>query len=141
MSAVRFSTIKRASGESVASIITSFFGPANGGNLRDAIFQHAANWCSPRKTAEWSRERDEVVAGRRLSPACYLADAFPASLYLAWTYADNFEGGVISNTNLGGDNCHRGAVAGALMGASLGLSRIPHRFIEGLQVQPNYGGG
>jgi len=119
MNAVRFSTIKRASGESVASIITSFFGPANGGNLRDAIFEHA----------------------ERLSPACYLADAFPASLYLAWTYADNFEGGVISNTNLGGDNCHRGAVAGALMGASLGLSRIPHRFIEGLQVQPNYGGG
>jgi len=112
----------------------------DGGDLRDAIFEHAANWCSPRKAAEWSREPDEVVVGRRLSPACYLADAFPASLYLAWKYADNFEGGVISNTNLGGDNCHRGAVVGALLGAAVGLSRIPHRFIEGLQVQPKHGG-
>jgi ADP-ribosylglycohydrolase len=53
----------------------------------------------------------------------YLADAFPASLYLAWKYADDFERGVISNTNLGGDNCHRGALAGALLGVSV-VSRV-----------------
>jgi len=111
-----------------------------GGNLRDAIFEYGSDWCSPRKVAQWSREPDEVVVGRRLSSACYLADAFPASLYLAWKYADDFESGVISNTNVGGDNCHRGAVVGALLGASVGFSRIPHRFIDGLQVQPKYGG-
>jgi len=109
-----------------------------GGDLRDAIFEHGSDWCSPRKTAKWSREPDEVVIGRHLSSACYLADAFPASLYLAWKYADDFEGGIISNTNLGGDNCHRGAVVGALLGASAGLSRLPHRFVEGLQMQPKY---
>jgi hypothetical protein len=70
--------------------------------------------------------------GQRVSPACYIADAFPASLYLAWKYADDFEAGVIANTNVGGDNCHRGAVVGALLGAAAGAGRIPARFCDGL---------
>jgi ADP-ribosylglycohydrolase len=127
-----------ATSDALACILCSVL---EGGNLRDAIFEYGSDWCSPRKAAQWSREPDDVVVGQRLSPACYLADAFPAALYLAWKYADDFESGVISNTNLGGDNCHRGAVVGALLGASVGFSRIPHRFIDGLQVQPKYGGG
>ncbi len=103
-----------------------------GGELRAAIFEHASDWLSPRKVEQWSREPDDVVIGRRVSPACYIADAFPASLYLAWKYADDFEAGIIANTNVGGDNCHRGAVVGALLGAAAGASRIPTRFLEGL---------
>jgi ADP-ribosylglycohydrolase len=71
-----------------------------------------------------------VVIGRRVSSACYIADAFPASLYLAWKYADDFEQGVIANANLGGDNCHRGAVLGSLMGCAVGLSKMPQRYID-----------
>lgn len=103
-----------------------------GGELRAAIFEHASDWFSPRKAEQWSREPDDVVIGRRVSPACYIADAFPASLYLAWKYADDFEAGIIANANVGGDNCHRGAVVGALLGAAAGASRIPTRFLEGL---------
>jgi ADP-ribosylglycohydrolase len=87
---------------------------------------------SRRKAEQWSREPDEVVIGHRVSPACYIADAFPASLYLAWKYADDFEAGIIANTNVGGDNCHRGAVVGALLGAAAGTGRIPARFCDGL---------
>ena len=87
---------------------------------------------SKRKAEQWSREPDEVVIGHRVSPACYIADAFPASLYLAWKYADDFEAGVIANTNVGGDNCHRGAVIGALLGAAAGTGQIPARFCDGL---------
>ena len=33
---------------------------------------------------------------------------------------------------MGGDNCHRGAVLGALLGAALGVEAIPKRWIDGL---------
>ena len=103
-----------------------------GGGLREAIFEHGSDWLSRRKAEQWSREPDDVVIGHRVSPACYIADAFPASLYLAWKYADDFEAGVIANANVGGDNCHRGAVVGALLGAAVGTGQIPARFCDGL---------
>jgi len=104
-----------------------------GAELREAIFVHASNWFSQGTAQQWSREADEVVIGQRVSTACYIADAFPASLYLAWKYHENFEAGLIANTNVGGDNCHRGAVIGALLGASLGAELIPARWRNGLQ--------
>ncbi len=100
--------------------------------LREAILVHGNDWFSKRKALEWSKDPDEVVIGRRVSPACYIADAFPASLYLAWKYADDFEGGITANANVGGDNCHRGAVVGALLGGAAGLSKIPQRFVDGI---------
>jgi ADP-ribosyl-[dinitrogen reductase] hydrolase len=103
-----------------------------GTGLPEAIFEHGGDWFSKRKAELWSREPDHVVIGRRVSPACYIADAFPASLYLAWKYRDDFEAGVLANANVGGDNCHRGAVVGALLGAASGSNAIPARFREGL---------
>jgi len=108
-----------------------------GAGLREAIFEHGSDWFSKRKAEQWSREPDEVVIGRRVSSACYIDDAFPASLYLAWKYADDFEAGVLANTNVGGDNCHRGAVVGALLGAALGTSGIPARFRDGMHHSAN----
>jgi ADP-ribosylglycohydrolase len=106
-----------------------------GADLRTTILRHGTDWFSQRKAEQWSREPDEVVIGHRVSPACYIADAFPASLYLAWKYAGDFEAGVIANTNVGGDNCHRGAVVGAMIGAAAGQTGIPPGFIEKLHVR------
>lgn len=103
---------------------------ASGADLRETIFKLGADWFSKRKAELWSREPDEIVIGGRVSPACYIAYAFPASLYLAWKYADDFEAGIIANTNVGGDNCHRGAVVGALLGAACGTGEIPSRFVD-----------
>ncbi len=47
-------------------------------------------------------------------------------------YADSFENAVLCNTNVGGENCHRGAALGALMGFAVGASGIPQRFKDGL---------
>src|SRR5208283_3973626 len=99
-----------------------------GSGLRETIFEYGSDWFSKRKAEQWSREPDEVVIGHRVSPACYIGDAFPASLYLAWKYADDFEAGVIANANVGGDNCHRGAV----LGAAGGTDRMPSRLFSGL---------
>ena len=116
-----------AAGDALARMLCAV---AAGAGLRDAIFELGAQWFSKRKASEWSREPDEVVIGHRVSSACYIADAFPASLYLAWKYADEFEAGVIANANVGGDNCHRGAVVGALLGAASGMAGLPARFVD-----------
>jgi ADP-ribosylglycohydrolase len=75
---------------------------------------------------------DLNVIGGLLSPACYIDQSFPSVLYLAARYHDDFESALIANTNVGGDNCHRGAVLGAILGASLGVEAIPERWIHGL---------
>ena len=118
-----------AAGDALARILCAV---AAGANLPETIFEHGAEWFSRREAEQWLREPDEVVIGQRVSPACYIADAFPASLYLAWKYADDFEAGIIANANVGGDNCHRGAVVGALLGAVGGLTGIPSRFVDRL---------
>ena len=104
--------------------------------MREAIFAHGSHWLSESTARKWSREPDQVVIGRRVSPACYIPDAFPASLYLAWKYADDFEAGMIANTTVGGDNCHRGAVVGTLLGAAAGMDQIPARWRDGLHDPP-----
>jgi ADP-ribosyl-[dinitrogen reductase] hydrolase len=78
---------------------------------------------------------DRDVIGGLLSPACYIDQSFPAVLYLAARYPDDFEAAQIANANAGGDNCHRGAVLGAILGAALGFRAIPERWIQGLQAR------
>lgn len=75
---------------------------------------------------------DHDVIGRLLSPACYIDQSFPAVLYFAARYHDDFESALLANTKVGGDNCHRGAVLGSILGASLGVDAIPKRWITGL---------
>ena len=94
----------------------------HGEELRGVIESEANAWVSASKMAVWLLESDEQVVGARLSPACYIRDAFPAALYLAWKYARDFDGGLIANAHVGGDNCHRGVVVGALLGAAQGVS-------------------
>ncbi len=123
-----------------ADVLVRILGAVLAGmGLREAIFAHGSDWLSESTARKWLKEPDEVVIGRRVSPACYLADAFPASLYLAWKYDEDFEAGIIANTNVGGDNCHRGAVVGALLGAAAGVDRIPLRWREGLHDAPGLG--
>ena len=79
---------------------------------------------------------DQVVVGRHYSSACYLDQALPATLYLAAKYHDRPEEALITNTMCGGDNCGRGAVLGALLGASSGRAAWPERWRTGLSNSP-----
>ncbi len=82
------------------------------------------------------RDAATRVVGGMYSPACYIEDSFPSVLYLAARYAQDFESALIANTNAGGDNCHRGSVLGALLGAWLGFEAIPLRWRQGLLAGP-----
>lgn len=59
---------------------------------------------------------DNDVVGRLFSSACYISDSWPSVLYLAYKYADQAQAALLVNTNLGGDNVHRGTVLGAILG-------------------------
>ncbi|TGN39510.1 ADP-ribosylglycohydrolase family protein [Marinobacter confluentis] len=59
---------------------------------------------------------DLQVVGRVYSPACYISDSWPAVLYLAYKYRQDPWMALRVNTALGGDNVHRGAVLGAILG-------------------------
>ncbi|OYY81107.1 MAG: hypothetical protein B7Y34_04815, partial [Methylophilales bacterium 16-45-9] len=74
-----------------------------------------------------NKSSDHDIIGGLLSPACYIDQSFPSVLYLAARYHDDIESALIANTNVGGDNCHRGAVLGAILGATLGIDAIPKR--------------
>ncbi len=85
---------------------------------------------------KWLDLEDHEVIGKRLSTACYIDQAVPAVIYLALKYADRPEEGLIANTNLGGDNVHRGGVLGALLGAANGNPAWPSRWLTGLKSPP-----
>lgn len=84
----------------------------------------------------WLSDPDETVVGKRLSSACYVEDALPATAYLALKYHEDPVQGLIANTNLGGDNAGRGAILGALLGAANGISALPESWIKGLCHPP-----
>ena len=87
------------------------------------------------KSVRRNKSSDFYVTGDLLSPACYIDQSFPSVLYLATRYHNDFESALIVNTNVGGDNCHRGAVLDAILGAALGVEAIPIRWIQGLTSQ------
>jgi ADP-ribosylglycohydrolase len=68
---------------------------------------------------------DYYVIGRMFSPACYISDSWPSVLYLAYKYVDKPKAGLLANTNLGGDNVHRGTVLGTILGLATGTTVSP----------------
>jgi ADP-ribosyl-[dinitrogen reductase] hydrolase len=99
---------------------------AAGESLHAAIRRDAGDWLSGNKAEGWKTQPDLQIIGTRFSPACYIAEAMPAALYLAWKYHDDFAAGVTANAMAGGDNCHRGSVVGSLLGAVCG---VPDSFL------------
>jgi ADP-ribosylglycohydrolase len=97
--------------------------------LRETILEHGRDWISAAKLRGWEGLSDRQLVGGTLSSACYIDEAFPAALALAYRHAGDFAGGVFANARCGGDNCHRGAVVGALLGAS---AAIPPPLLAGL---------
>ncbi len=64
---------------------------------------------------------------------CAIYHMLPAVYYLSAKFKDDFESGVLHALNGGGQNQVRTMLTGALIGAQVGLSNIPIRFIDGLQ--------
>jgi ADP-ribosyl-[dinitrogen reductase] hydrolase len=115
--------------EAAAAMTRILYSLREGLDLRKALGSHAKSWASVGQFDTWTHFSDRTVIGRQLTMACYLPESFTASLYLCWKYAEDFSAGIIANAHCGGDNCHRGAVVGALLGAANG---VPKKWIQGL---------
>ena len=63
---------------------------------------------------------------------CAIYHQLPAAYYLAARFHDDFESALLHAVNGGGQNQARAILTGALVGAQVGLARIPERFTEGL---------
>ena len=63
---------------------------------------------------------------------CSIVCVLPGAYYLAARFQDDFEQAVLHAVNGGGQNMSRAMLTGALVGAQVGLSGIPRRFIDGL---------
>ena len=63
---------------------------------------------------------------------CAIYHQLPAAYYLAARFGADFESAVLHAVNGGGQNQARAILTGALVGAQAGLSRIPPRFVAGL---------
>jgi ADP-ribosylglycohydrolase len=85
--------------------------------------------------AERKNWQDQDVIGPIFSPACYIEHSVPSALYLLAKYEIDAEHALIANTEAGGDNGHRGAILGAILGAAGGTSVFPKRWIEQLHEQ------
>ena len=64
---------------------------------------------------------------------CAIYHQLPISYYLAARFHDDFERAVLYALNGGGQNQARCILTGALVGAQVGLSGIPQRFLDGLE--------
>lgn len=64
---------------------------------------------------------------------CAIYHQLPAAYYLAARFRDDFESALLHAVNGGGQNQARAILAGALVGAQVGLSGIPGRFLDGLE--------
>jgi ADP-ribosylglycohydrolase len=85
--------------------------------VAEILARAAKNSCGIDVTAMTKKSPDDrQVVGRIFSSACYITDSWPSVLYLAYKYADIPQQALLANTNLGGDNVHRGIVLGVLLG-------------------------
>ncbi len=75
---------------------------------------------------------DNYVVGRTYSLACYITDSWPSVCYLAAKYSADDKRAMLTNTNLGGENAHRGSVLGTLVGLASGAYSAD--WYEGLRI-------
>jgi len=78
-----------------------------------------AGKCIPKTRLETLLKKapgDLHVIGRQYSSACYITDSWPSMLYLAAKYQPDVRAALLANTNAGGENAHRGAVLGSIVG-------------------------
>ncbi|XP_077988174.1 uncharacterized protein LOC144442670 [Glandiceps talaboti] len=86
------------------------------------------------KTSETRLQVYQQAVGQ-LGLACYMRGAFTSMFFLVYEFHNDFEGGVLTNANCGGEACGRGGPLGALLGAAaMNQGReIPQRLQDGLK--------
>lgn len=87
-----------------------------------------------RRRVEETRSLTIPEAAKALGLACPADQALPTLLMLLDRCGDDVETALIENVMAGGDNAARGLALGMVLGALHGKSKIPERWIRGLEA-------
>lgn len=77
---------------------------------------------------------DDLTAIHTLGPGWCADEALAVAVYCALKYSDNFDKALIAAVNHSGDSDSTGAITGNILGAYLGLSGIPKKYIDNLEL-------
>ena len=80
-------------------------------------------------------ETADAQAIRTLGEGWVAEETLAIAVYCALRYAHDFDRALIAAVNHDGDSDSTGAVTGNLLGASLGLSGIPQKYLERLELR------
>ena len=72
---------------------------------------------------------------RQLGEGWVAEETLAIAIYCAVKYEDDFEKALIASVNHDGDSDSTGAVTGNVLGAYLGLSKIPSKFVDNLELK------
>ena len=78
---------------------------------------------------QWEQLEDFDVIGHLVHPGDSLEENMPTLMYLALKYENNPAQALLVNAHAGGDNCHRGAILGAILGALNGVETLPAEWV------------
>lgn len=123
--------VPRVTGEEMFAAYREHKGP---GNIPDREMWklHTDLRDEPFDLMAWvDRYGEEEVVRERLATACYPEHGLPLLIYLAAKNHYVPETALLANANVGGDNVHRGAVLGLLVGAA-SADEFPAHLSEGL---------
>lgn len=76
----------------------------------------------------------DIDAITRLGEGWVAEETLAIAVYCSLKYSDNFEKAIVVSVNHSGDSDSTGAVTGNIMGAHLGLSAIPQKYTEHLEL-------
>ena len=77
---------------------------------------------------------DDLAAIHALGPGWCGDEALAVAIYCALKYDHDFDKAIMAAVNHGGDSDSTGAITGNILGAYLGLSAIPEKYINNLEL-------
>ena len=78
---------------------------------------------------------DDIKAIEQLGEGWVAEEALAIAIYCSVKYSINFEKAIIASVNHSGDSDSTGAITGNILGAYLGISNIPNKFLEKLELR------
>lgn len=80
-------------------------------------------------------DMDDVEAIHMLGQGWVAEETLAIALYCALKYSDDFDKALVAAVNHNGDSDSTGAVTGNILGAYLGLSAIPEKYLKNLELR------
>lgn len=118
--------IKEAVTDSVKLTLDMFSGAPHIGEF-DSVMNFAVNLAD--------ENTSDLEAIEQIGEGWVAEEALAIAVYCALRHKDDFAAGIRAAVNHSGDSDSTGAIAGNILGTHLGYSKIPHEFIDDLELR------